>query len=88
MNHLNLNVNQGVITAKSLQNTINNCSGMVNLHVPNFFLRKTCMSEYKTTLQATFVDHERILTGKYGVVYSTVQYLKMYYFGLKHFTEV
>ena len=28
---LNLNVNQGVITAKSFQNTINNWSGMVNL---------------------------------------------------------
>ena len=31
---LNLNVNQGVITAKSFQNTINNWSGLVNLHVP------------------------------------------------------
>ena len=31
---LNLNVNQGVITAKSFKNTINNWSGMVNLHVP------------------------------------------------------
>ena len=35
---LNLNVNQGVITAKSFQNTINNCSGMVNLHVPKKWL--------------------------------------------------
>ena len=31
---LNLNVNQGVITAKSFQNTINNWSGMVNLQIP------------------------------------------------------
>ena len=31
---LNLNVNQGVITAKSFQNnTINNWTGLVNLHV-------------------------------------------------------
>ena len=36
---LNLNVNQGIITAKSFQNTINDWSGMVNLHVPkNVFL--------------------------------------------------
>ena len=34
---LNLNVNQEVITAKSFQNTINNWSGMVNLHVLNVF---------------------------------------------------
>ena len=27
-------LNQGVIIAKSFQNTINNWSGMVNLHVP------------------------------------------------------
>ena len=30
---LNLNVHQGVITAKSFQNTINNWSGMANLHI-------------------------------------------------------
>ena len=37
-----LNVNQGVITAKSFQSTINNWSGLVNLHVPkkNGFLEK------------------------------------------------
>ena len=52
---LNLNANQGVITAKSFQNTINNWSGMVNLHIPKkcfFFWRKVYMSEYKTTLNA------------------------------------
>ena len=38
---LKLNVNQGVITAKSFQTTINNWSGMVNLHVPKtWFLEK------------------------------------------------
>ena len=31
-NFFNLKVNQGVITAKSFQNTINNWSGLVNLH--------------------------------------------------------
>ena len=46
------------------------------------------MLEYKTTLKATYVNHERRITGKYGVVYSTVQYLKMHYIGLKRFTEV
>ena len=35
---LNLKVNQGVITAKSFKNTINNWSGMVNLHVPKKWL--------------------------------------------------
>ena len=52
---LNLILNQGVITAKSIQNTINNWSGMVNLHIPKkmFFLgEKIYMSEYKTTLNA------------------------------------
>ena len=39
---LNLNVNQEVITAKSFQNTINNWSGLANLHVSkqNGFLEK------------------------------------------------
>ena len=35
---LHLNVNQGVITAKSFQNTINNWSGIVNLYVPKKWL--------------------------------------------------
>ena len=35
---LNLNVNQGVITAKLFQNTINNWPGLVNLHVPKKWL--------------------------------------------------
>ena len=51
---LNLNANQGVITAKLFQNTINKWSAMVNLHVPKkCFLKKylyVSMSEYKTTL--------------------------------------
>ena len=39
---LNLNVNQGVITAKSFENMINNWPGLVNLYVPkkNGFLEK------------------------------------------------
>ena len=51
---LNLNVNQGVITAKSFQNTINNWSGLVNLHVPKNWLfgeKFKCQAGYKTTLR-------------------------------------
>ena len=49
---LNLNIHQGVITAKSFQHTINNWSGMVNLHVSKkcFFGGNIQISEYKTTL--------------------------------------
>ena len=44
---LNLNLNQGVITAKSFQNTIYNWSGIVILHVPKkCFWTKISMSEY------------------------------------------
>ena len=38
---LNLSINQVVITANSLQNTIYNWSGMVNLHV----LKKKCFKD-------------------------------------------
>ena len=50
---INLNVHQGVITAKLFQNTINNWSGMVNLNVPQkkFFGGNISMSEYRTTLK-------------------------------------
>ena len=60
---LNLNIHQGVITAKSFQHTINNWSGMVNLHVSKkcFFGGNIQISEYKTTLNVESFNTTEIL---------------------------
>ena len=52
----NLNVNQRVITAKSFQNTINNQSRMVNLHVP-----KNSFSGEKFQCQSISQTHECLI---------------------------
>ena len=63
---LNLNVNQGVITTKSFQNTINNWSGMVNLHVPEKWLfgeKFKCQSIHvKSLLGVTGLKGDSFLT--------------------------
>ena len=52
---LNLNINQGVIRAKSFRNTICKCSGMLNLHVPiKRLFGEKFISETKNTLFTVF----------------------------------
>ena len=47
---LNLNVNQGVITAKSFQYTFSNWSEMVNLHVPKNHIKMRLCKHGKSAL--------------------------------------